>query len=114
MLNTHNTSSKKSSMIGWLSSTVGQILVSLFVPIVTFLVLWQGYLFLSRTEAPQIFQMSEIIIMLILDIRMSRQVSKYLKIMIMLKVVLLRLVMILLILLHLKVQMLEESLITLV
>jgi len=56
MLNTHNTSSKKSSIIGWLSSTVGQILISLFVPIVTFLVLWQGYLFLSRTEAPQIFQ----------------------------------------------------------
>jgi len=56
MLNTHNTSSIKSSIIGWLSSTVGQILVSLFVPIVTFLVLWQGYLFLSRTEAPQIFQ----------------------------------------------------------
>jgi len=56
MLNTHKFSSKKSSIIGWLSSTVGQILVSLFVPIVTFLVLWQGYLFLSRAEAPQIFQ----------------------------------------------------------
>jgi alpha-glucoside transport system permease protein len=56
MLNTQNTESEKRGILGWFSSTLGQILVSLFVPVVTFLVLWQGYLFLSRAEAPQIVQ----------------------------------------------------------
>jgi len=56
MLNTQNTAPEKRGILGWFSSTVGQILVSLFVPFVTFLVLWQGYLFLSRAEAPQIVQ----------------------------------------------------------
>ena len=39
-----------------LSTTVGQVVISLLVPVVTFLVLWQGYLFLSRAQAPQIVQ----------------------------------------------------------
>ncbi len=56
MLNTQNTVPEKRGILGWFSSTIGQILVSLFVPFVTFLVLWQGYLFLSRAEAPQIVQ----------------------------------------------------------
>lgn len=37
-----------------LASTVGRVLVSLFVPIVTFLVLWQGFLFLRDSDAPKI------------------------------------------------------------
>lgn len=56
MLNTQNTVPEKRGILAWFSSTIGQILVSLFVPLVTFLVLWQGYLFLSRAEAPQLIQ----------------------------------------------------------
>jgi alpha-glucoside transport system permease protein len=54
MLNTKNTKSGIFGVIEWFSSTLGQILVSLFVPAVTFLVLWQGFLFLSRANTPQI------------------------------------------------------------
>jgi alpha-glucoside transport system permease protein len=54
MLNTKNANSEKIGIIQWFSSTLGQILISLFVPAVTFLVLWQGYLFLSRARAPQL------------------------------------------------------------
>ncbi|MFZ3151106.1 MAG: sugar ABC transporter permease [Anaerolineaceae bacterium] len=43
-------------IIRWFSTTLGQIFVSIFVPAVTFLVLWQGYLFLQRANAPQIVQ----------------------------------------------------------
>lgn len=54
MLNTKNTQNEKIGVIQWFGSTLGQILISLFVPAVTFLVLWQGFLFLSRAQAPQI------------------------------------------------------------
>jgi len=56
MLNTQNTDTEQGGILSWFSSTLGQILISLFVPIVTFLVLWQGYLFLQRAQAPQIIQ----------------------------------------------------------
>ncbi|HOR18446.1 MAG TPA: sugar ABC transporter permease [Brevefilum sp.] len=54
MLNPENPEPKKIGILHWFSSTFGQILISLFVPAVTFLVLWQGYLFLSRADVPQI------------------------------------------------------------
>lgn len=38
-------------VLGWLGGAVGRILVSLFVPIVTFVVLWQGFIFLRDTTA---------------------------------------------------------------
>jgi alpha-glucoside transport system permease protein len=56
MLKTQNTDAEQGGIIAWFSSTLGQILISLFVPLVTFLVLWQGYLFLQRAQAPQIIQ----------------------------------------------------------
>ena len=56
MLNSQNTDTDRGGIFSWFSSTLGQILVSLFVPFVTFLVLWQGYLFLQRAAAPQIIQ----------------------------------------------------------
>jgi len=56
MLKTQNTDTEQGGILGWFSSTLGQILISLFVPIVTFIVLWQGYLFLQRAQAPQIVQ----------------------------------------------------------
>lgn len=38
----------------WLATGVGRILASIFVPILTFLVLWQGFIFLRNNQAPQI------------------------------------------------------------
>jgi len=43
-------------ILAWFGTTLGQILVSIMVPALTFLVLWQGYLFLQRANAPQIIQ----------------------------------------------------------
>ncbi len=54
MLQTQDTKTGKTGLLGWLSTAIGQILISLFVPVLTFLVLWQGYLFLSKSQAPQI------------------------------------------------------------
>lgn len=42
--------------IGWLATNLGRILISLFVPVVTFIGLWQGFVFLRETEAPQFVQ----------------------------------------------------------
>jgi len=43
-----------SAILSWFTNTLGQILVSLFVPIVTFIVLWQGFIFLRDSEAPKV------------------------------------------------------------
>jgi alpha-glucoside transport system permease protein len=56
MIESRNPEAEQQGIIAWFSSTLGQILISLFVPIVTFLVLWQGYLFLQRAQAPQVIQ----------------------------------------------------------
>lgn len=42
--------------VRWFSTTLGQIVVSIMVPAGLFLVLWQGYMFLQRANAPQIIQ----------------------------------------------------------
>ena len=39
---------------GHLATNVGRILISLIVPIVTFVVLWQGFLFLRDSNAPKL------------------------------------------------------------
>jgi alpha-glucoside transport system permease protein len=54
MLQTSDSKSGKTNIITWFSTTIGQILISLFVPALTFIVLWQGYLFLSKSQAPQL------------------------------------------------------------
>ncbi len=54
MLQTGNSKNGISSIITWFSTTIGQILISLFVPALTFIVLWQGYIFLSKSQAPQL------------------------------------------------------------
>jgi alpha-glucoside transport system permease protein len=41
-------------LLGRLLGNIGRILISLFVPVLTFIVLWQGYLFLKNSDAPQI------------------------------------------------------------
>ncbi len=42
------------SIVGWLTTNLGRILISLFVPFLTFMILWQGFIFLRDTNAPQI------------------------------------------------------------
>jgi alpha-glucoside transport system permease protein len=37
----------------WLSSTIGRVIVSLFVPLITFIVLWQVFLILRDADIPQ-------------------------------------------------------------
>lgn len=38
----------------WITSTIGRILISLFVPVLTFVVLWQGFVFLRDSNAPKL------------------------------------------------------------
>jgi alpha-glucoside transport system permease protein len=41
-------------IVGGLAATLGRILISFFVPVITFLVLWQVFIFLRDSDAPQI------------------------------------------------------------
>ncbi|MGI6742020.1 MAG: carbohydrate ABC transporter permease [Brevefilum sp.] len=54
MLKVKDPGVEKSGILHWFSSVIGQILISIFVPAITFLVLWQGYMFLSKAQASQI------------------------------------------------------------
>ena len=45
---------RPTSLASWIGSTLGRILISLFVPFLTFIVLWQGFLFLRDSQAPKI------------------------------------------------------------
>ncbi len=40
--------------LNWLTTSLGRILISLIVPVVTFVVLWQGFVFLRDSQAPRI------------------------------------------------------------
>lgn len=40
--------------LAFLATNLGRILFSLFVPVITFLVLWRGYIFLRDSDAPQL------------------------------------------------------------
>ncbi len=48
------TDAKSGSILSWLTGTIGQIVISLFVPVITFIVLWQGFIFLRDSEAPKV------------------------------------------------------------
>jgi alpha-glucoside transport system permease protein len=37
----------------WITTNLGRLLISLFVPVITFVVLWQGFIFLRDSDAPQ-------------------------------------------------------------
>ena len=41
-------------ILDWFSSTLGRILISIFVPFVTFVGLWQGFIFLRDNNAPKL------------------------------------------------------------
>lgn len=42
-------------ILDWLTGSIGRVLVSLFVPLLTFIVLWRVFIFLRDTQAPQWF-----------------------------------------------------------
>ena len=46
--------SASGKIVGGLVTTIGRIVISLFVPLVTFLVLWRVFLFLRDSESPQL------------------------------------------------------------
>ncbi|HVN54050.1 MAG TPA: sugar ABC transporter permease [Anaerolineaceae bacterium] len=41
-------------IVGWFAAGVGRILISIAVPLIAFVVLWQGFLFLRDSKAPQV------------------------------------------------------------
>lgn len=49
-----NSNPNSGSILTWFTGTIGQIIISLFVPVVTFIILWQGFIFLRDSEAPKV------------------------------------------------------------
>ncbi|MBT3187550.1 MAG: sugar ABC transporter permease [Anaerolineae bacterium] len=47
-------SSASGKVFGGLITTIGRIIISLFIPVITFVVLWRVFLFLRDSEAPQL------------------------------------------------------------
>jgi alpha-glucoside transport system permease protein len=41
-------------IVGWFATSLGRILVSVFIPLITFIVLWQGFLFLRDAQVSQL------------------------------------------------------------
>jgi alpha-glucoside transport system permease protein len=54
MQKTQDKNSGTAGIVGGLTAALGRILISFFVPVVTFLVLWQVFIFLRDSNAPQI------------------------------------------------------------
>jgi alpha-glucoside transport system permease protein len=54
MQKSQDKNSGMTGIVGGLTATLGRILISFFVPVITFLVLWQVFIFLRDSEAPQI------------------------------------------------------------
>ncbi len=46
-------SDRPGNVLSWITNTLGRIIIALIVPIVTFIVLWQGFLFLRDSNAPK-------------------------------------------------------------
>jgi alpha-glucoside transport system permease protein len=53
MQETDRLESARTSVLGIFVGTVGRIIISVFVPIITFVVLWQGFIFLRDSKAPK-------------------------------------------------------------
>jgi alpha-glucoside transport system permease protein len=49
-----DTHKSNGGILGWFATGLARILASIFVPIVTFIVLWQGFIFLRSSQAPQL------------------------------------------------------------
>ncbi len=48
------TLSPKPNLLDWFTTGIGRILVSIIVPLVTFILMWQGFLFLRDSNAPKL------------------------------------------------------------
>ena len=53
MTQLNHTETKPAGIIVFLTSALGRILISILVPALTFLGLWQGFVFLRASEAPK-------------------------------------------------------------
>jgi alpha-glucoside transport system permease protein len=54
MQQTRDMEPRSNSILDWFASTIGRILISLFVPFVTFIVLWRGFVFLRDSQASKL------------------------------------------------------------
>lgn len=45
---------RPAGILEWFTSTIGRLLISIFIPAATFVVLWQGFIFLRESEAPKV------------------------------------------------------------
>ncbi len=54
MQQTEDMQARPATIVDWFTSTAGRVLISLFVPVVTFIVLWQGFIFLRDSEASKL------------------------------------------------------------
>ena len=54
MQQTTEMEARSGGIFNLLTSTIGRLIISLFVPIVTFIVLWQGFIFLRDSAAPKL------------------------------------------------------------
>ncbi len=54
MKKSQDKNSGTTGIVGGLAATLGRILISFFVPVITFLILWWVFIFLRDSEAPQI------------------------------------------------------------
>lgn len=45
---------KPTNILTWITESLGRIIVAIIIPVVTFLVLWQGFLFLRDSNAPKL------------------------------------------------------------
>jgi alpha-glucoside transport system permease protein len=48
------TEARSNPLVTFVTGTLGRILISLAIPIITFIVLWQGFLFLRDSQAPKL------------------------------------------------------------
>ena len=54
MLKNNSKNGEKFNLLTWFTTGIGRIIVSLIVPVFTFLVLWRGFIFLRDSDAPKI------------------------------------------------------------
>jgi len=54
MQQTTEIKAESGGIFGWITSAIGRIVISLIVPIITFIVLWQGFIFLRDSAAPKL------------------------------------------------------------
>ena len=44
---------KSAGVLDWITSSIGRVLIALFIPAITFIILWRVFIFLRDSDAPQ-------------------------------------------------------------